>query len=89
MTLKAKFSQLTSMLQDMEHSLKLNLNAKPSLSEVEILVKNEIGALYDNLKADINNLVKQQRAEDPQGSKDPQSAEDPQRAEDPSVECKQ
>jgi len=56
MTLKAKFAQLSSMLQDMEHSLKLNLNSKPNLSEVETLVKKEMATLYDKLKVDINNL---------------------------------
>ena len=56
MTLKAKFTQLTSMMQDMEHSLKLNLNSKPNLSEIEVLVKKETAALYDRLKVDIDTF---------------------------------
>jgi hypothetical protein len=56
MTLKAKFTQLTSMMQDMEHSLKLNLNSKPNLSEIEVLVKKETAALYDRLKVDIGTF---------------------------------
>ena len=75
MTLKAKFAQLASMLQDTEHSLKLNLNSKPNLSEFEALIKKEMATLYDKLKVDINNLVRQEPYVEPstaaisQGSK--------------------
>ncbi len=58
MTLKSKFAQLSSMLQDMEHGLKLNLNSKPSTLEIEALIKKEVS----NLKVDILNLMRQEQS---------------------------
>lgn len=57
MTLKAKLAQLSSTLQDMERGIKLTLNSKPNLSEIEDLIKKETTTLYDRLKIDMNNLT--------------------------------
>lgn len=60
MTLKAKFAQMASLLQDMEHSLKMNLDSKPSLPDIEALVKKEVDNLYQRLRDDLKSQLSQE-----------------------------
>ena len=55
MTVSAKFIQISLLLQEMEHNVKVSLESKPSINDVRNLIKEEFQVLYDKLKEDLIN----------------------------------
>ena len=55
MTVSAKFIQISLLLQEMEHNVKVSLESKPSINDVRNLSKEEFQVLYDKLKEDLIN----------------------------------
>lgn len=49
---------MSLLLQDMEHNLRVSLNSKPSLTEIETLIKEEISNLRMQIRADLEDFQK-------------------------------